>query len=124
MRLPSIKTLSPIFVDKAIEARKILQMSRVDFFNAPSSRHFDEVKQIIRTSYNTPRTYVLQMAALSLLGDFYGHESIESTKGEYAEYLNSGDTYNLTLIRWRGKYRVQTLGDFVETMERQRVYFK
>ena len=32
-------------------------------------------------------------------------------------------TLSRTIIYWRGRYRVQSLGDFVETMGRQGVRF-
>lgn len=124
MKLPSIKTLSAIFPENPKQARAILEMTREDFLTAESCVHFDSVKQMIRASYHPPKVYSMKMHALDIVGRFHGSESIESTKGEYAEYLNTGDTYAPTLIRWRGRYRVQSLGDFVETMERQHIYFK
>ena len=49
-----------------------------------------------------------------------GVEGVEEAKtGLYADYLNTGDTYAPTVIYWRGAYRVQSLGDFVEIQERQ-----
>lgn len=126
MRLPSIKTLSPIFPHDPKMARAILQMSREDFLKGPSCAAFDAVKAMIRTSYNPHfiKPYYLKMAALNALGGFYGVECIASTREEFADYLNTGDVYNPTIIFWRGRYRVQSLGDFIETMERQHIYFK
>lgn len=43
---------------------------------------------------------------------------------EWTEYLNTGDSYAPTVIRWRGKYRVQSVGDFRETLERAGVHFE
>lgn len=35
----------------------------------------------------------------------------------------AGETYAPTVIYWRGQYRVQSVGDFIETMQRQGVRF-
>lgn len=118
MRLPSIKTLSQIFGDEAKQARFILE---VDNTRLITGKAVDDLRW---NSYGRQRKRTIRLTALNELGDFHGIESAESTNGEYAEYLNAGDSYALTLIYWRGNYRVQSIGDFVETMERQRVYFK
>ena len=52
----------------------------------------------------------------------FGIEGIQAGD-EWATYLNTGDSYAPTIIFWRGNYRVQSLGDFIETMERQSVHF-
>ena len=116
MKTPSIKTLKLVFGDNAKQAKDIFKMSRSQLIEGPARNRFNEC-------YNPPETYDLRMYALNMLAECYGVESIESTQGEYASYLNTGDTYNNTIIYWRGNYRVQPIGDFVEVMERQRVYF-
>lgn len=116
MKTPSVKTLSRIF-DDAKRAKEIFTMSRRQLIDGPGADRFAEC-------YNPPKTYDLRLHALNTAGGFHGHESMETRSGEYAEYLNSGDTYAETVIYWRGNYRVQCLGDFVETMERQGVNFK
>ena len=63
------------------------------------------------------------MSTLGTFPDVHGVEYTQSTEGEYMSYLNVGETYTPTLIKWRGRFRVQSLGDFVETMERNSVYF-
>lgn len=95
MRIPSINTLSDVF-DNPKRARRALERMRID-------------------------------DAMQLLGHddgIFGVESIETTSGEYADYLNTGDIYNATLILWRGNLRVQTLGDFIEIMERRSIRFE
>lgn len=126
MNLPSVKTLSRIFPENAKLARQIFGMSRADFLNGESCAPFDAVKDMVRTSYNPQfiKPYVLKMTALNTLGGFHGVECVASTREEFADYLNAGDVYNETIIFWRGRYRVQSLGDFIETMERQHIYFK
>lgn len=116
MKTPSVKTLSRIF-DNPKRAKDIFLMSRAQLREGPAAARFAECR-------NPPKTYDLRLFALNACGDFHGCESLETDRGEYAEYLNSGDTYAETVIYWRGNYRVQSVGDFVETMERQGVHFK
>ena len=109
MRTPSVKTLRECFGDKAAEAKRILQMDRTALLELPAGyARWDEC-------YNPPSTADIRLHCLNALGDFHGVESIQTERTEeYADYLNAGDTYAVTLIRWRGNYRVGTLGDFVE----------
>lgn len=116
MRLPSIKTLTTVFKDKAKQARAILETENTTTIYSPS------VDYARKTAYNRHKKYFIKLLALSDLGGFYGVEYIQAGQ-EYAEYLNAGDTYTPTLIYWRGNYRVQSLGDFVESMEKQRIKF-
>ena len=116
MKTPSIKTLSQVFSDPK-QAKKILQMTRAELLETVGKARAEEC-------YNPPKTYDLRLSALNNLECLHGVEAVESNNGEYADYLNSGDIYNPTLIYWKGTYRVQSMGDFVETMERQGVIFK
>lgn len=117
MRIPSTKTLSAVFSD-AKSARKILEMTRSQLLQTAAGMARDKV------CYNPPKTCDLRLHVLDALeSGLHGVESIESTGGEFADYLNAGDTYALTIIYWRGAYRVQSIGDFVEIMQRQCVHF-
>ena len=116
-KLPSIKTLSAVFTD-AKQARKILEMSRYDLAELPAG------KARIDSCYNPPKTYDVRMHCLNALeSGLHGVEGIESSDGLYADYLNTGDVYAPTLIYWSGRYRVQSVGDFVEALERQGIRF-
>lgn len=116
-RYPSVKTLSRVFGDDAIKARKILSsMSKQELI--------DEAHKLGLTWYHTPKDWEIKMELLGRLGDCYGDEAAQSTGGEWVCYINTGSTYNPSLIRWRGEYRVQSLGCFIETMARQSVHFE
>ena len=114
---PSIKTLSAVFSDPK-KARAIFEMSRAQLLETEAGNtRYNEC-------YNPPKTYDLRLHVLDALDSgLYGVEAVESTGGEYADYLNTGDSYAPTIIYWRGRYRVQSLGDFIETMQRQGVQF-
>lgn len=121
MRKPSIKTLSQCF-DNPREARRVFDMSRVELLALPVCAARE------RECYYPPKTWDLRMHALNECGRFHGIESLASERqsngysaDEYADYLNAGDSYLPTVIYWRGRYRVQSIGDFIE---RSRVHWR
>lgn len=116
--MPSIKTLEQAFPDNAREARTVLKMNREQLESHPVGA------ARVKECYHAPMTWDLRMSILNAVGGFHGVESLEGTRGEWVEYLNAGDCYACTIIYWRGRYRVQSVGDFIETMERQGVKFK
>lgn len=117
MRLPSIKTLSQVFNDPK-QARAILEMSRAQLLALPAGA------ARARECLNPPKTYDVRMHCLNAIdAGLHGLESVRSRTDEYAGYLNTGDSYAPTLIYWRGVYRVQSVGNFVETMARAGVHF-
>lgn len=63
-----------------------------------------------------------KLMAIDHLAGNHGVEAIrtENTE-EWAEYSNSGDTYNGTVILFRGRFHFTDLGTFLET---SRVKFK
>lgn len=117
MSTPSIKTLRRIFGDNAPTAKRYLTCNIKDI-TTPA------VERLRGACFHPPMPYVVRLEALNELGEFYGVEAAEAVNGSYAEYLNTGETYVETLIYWDGRYRVQSLGDFIETMERNGVKFK
>ena len=117
MRTPSIKTLSRVFSDP-VQAKRIFLMSHAELSVQPAGL------ARIRECYRPPKWYDVRLHCLDAIEPgLFGRESRESTGGEYADYLNAGDTYADTVIYWHGAYRVQSVGDFVETMSRKSVHF-
>lgn len=53
------------------------------------------------------------MECLNALGGFHGVEGMDTKKGECL-YLNAGDTYTPTLVRFNGAYRIACWGDIAE----------
>jgi hypothetical protein len=110
-RTPSVKTLAPLF-DNPHEAKRILQMSRAELIAHPVGA------RRMRECFNPPQTYDLRMTILaSLPGSTFGYESAE-VNDEYLDYLNAGDFYASTLVRWRGHYRVTCPADIIERFDR------
>lgn len=115
MRKPSVKALSAVFNDPK-SARAILEMNHEELSRQPAAA------ARINECFHPPAWSDVRMHALASIDTgLHGVESIESESGEYADYLNTGDTYAPTVIYWRGNYRVQSVGDFIE---RSRVTFK
>lgn len=66
------------------------------------------------------------MKKINLPG-FYGVEHAFTESGGVGfSYLNTGDTYSPTIVRRNGSdtYRISTMGDEVEAMERKGVKFQ
>ena len=116
MRMPSIKTLSRVFEDPK-QARAILTMNKAELSTQPAA------VARIRECLHSPAWWDVRLTVLNSIDQgLHGVESIETAAGgEWASYLNTGETYADTLIYWRGAYRVQSLGNFIE---RSRVAFK
>jgi len=112
MRTPSVKALSNVF-DNAKEAKRVLQMARFELLETDAGQKYHD------RCYNSPNTESIRQHVLNALDDgLYGVEAIE-IGSEWADYLNTGESYAPTLIYWRNRYRVQSVGDFIEVLERQ-----
>lgn len=111
MRTPSIETLTGVF-NEPKEAKRIFRMSHAELCeHAAGAKRANEC-------YHPPKTYDIRLRVLnSIEPSMYGVETI-NIGNEYADYLNVGETYQRTVIYWRGNYRVQSVGDFIETIER------
>ena len=118
MKTPSIKTLTRVF-DNPHEARRVLKMKHVELSDHPVG-----AARILECMHS-PKWYDVRLTVINSIDHgLHGVESCETVNGEYCDYLNTGDIYADTLIFWRGNYRVQSLGDFIETMDRNGVKFK
>jgi len=102
-----VKTLREVFGENAKLARRILEMSRRELEELPAGA------ARVRECYNPPATSDLRLTCLDALAGTHGVESFETRKG-WCEYLNNGDTYAATLVRYRGRYRVTSWGDIAE----------
>ena len=73
-----------------------------------------ECQKRLSECYHPPKTWDLRMTALDAICDgSYGLESFETNKG-FCDYLNTGDSYSPTLLRFNGQYRVACWGDIAE----------
>lgn len=109
-RKPSIATLRRVDESRAEEMRRVFCMTRAELAKTPAGA------RRIAECYNPPKTWDIRLTALNDAAGLHGVESVEHVSGDFASYLNTGETYAETVIYWRGRYRVQSLGDFVETV--------
>jgi len=110
IRTPSIKKLLILGVDKdRARALKALLIARRGELEAqPAGRaHVNEC-------WYAPKTSDLRMHCLDAELGTHGVESFLTYTGELVEYLNAGDTYAPTIVRFRGTYRVTSWGDIAE----------
>ena len=113
--LPSVATLARVF-DEPQKARNVLKMSRTDLEATAAGA------AMVASCYNSPKTADLRLHVLNSLDTgLHGVEWLRpATDGTpEAAYLNAGDTYTPTLIYVGGRYRVQSVGDYIETQERR-----
>jgi hypothetical protein len=106
--LPSVRTLRVVFGDNAKQARAILEMSRRELEALPAGA------ARVAECYNPPATSDIRLTCLDALAGTHGVEAFATKRDGYCEYLNAGDTYAPTLVRFRGRYRVATWGDIAE----------
>jgi hypothetical protein len=104
---PSIKKLAEVFGENAKQAKAVLVMTRSELLEIPAAAARDA------ECYHRPATSDLRLTVLNDLAGTYGVEAFETDKG-WCEYLNAGDTYAATLVRFNGKYRVACWGDIAE----------
>jgi hypothetical protein len=106
--LPSIKTLRAVFGDNAKESRRVLEMSRAELVATPAGA------ARVSECYNPPATSDIRMSVLNELAGTHGVEAFETKRNGWCDYLNTGDSYAPTLVRYRGRYRVASWGDIAE----------
>ena len=128
MNYPSIKSLQQINGidrDKAKAIRAVLRLGRSE------ALRYESASRLENHSYNPQATHTLKLEACNEIIGGYGVEGTEYPAGywancqappKYVEYINMGDTYEITLCRVviRGKvsYRVSDWGTIVERFER------
>jgi hypothetical protein len=114
-RLPSVKTLESAFPGCGKELRQALEMTKAQLIEHPAGQlRWQEC-------YNSPACYDLRLHVLDSIANTHGVEYIASPKDTFTanfgiDYLNTGDTYALTIVRSAetGNYRVASWGDIAE----------
>ena len=116
MNLPSVKTLDHAFPGKGKSLWRLLE-------SAAAVQEHPAAVELARQCYNPPGLAYMRLTALNDTAETYGIEAVwrddgsrDCSNGRPAfEYLNAGDTYTLTLIRWAsGRYQVASWGDIAE----------
>lgn len=97
------------------------EINRQDIYTA-----YPETEQCAeRDCYHSPSMHAIRMHAIDRIMGGHGVESIEKPDAhgdgrysDFIDYVNTGDTYNVTILRDGGKYWIGTYGDTVEKLER------
>lgn len=110
-KIPSLKTLEAAFPTKGEVLRRLLTSEK-------AVREHPAAVRRERECFNAPKLYDLRLHALNAELETYGVEYVQGNGTQRSpsfEYLNAGDTYNTTIIRFTdGRYRVGSWGDIVE----------
>ena len=122
MSAPSLKTLKKFFpADQAQRLRELMTGTR-------DPKQYQRVQNWLDQCYNEPSRAELIMAALDEELDGFGTEAI---RGRYvdryhgeiqAEYVNMGDTYDLTILldHETENFILTSMGDWIEKNEKRR----
>lgn len=113
--LPSIKRLNLAFPGKGKELRQALEADRKTLLQHPAGA------ARLAECYHPPKTYDIRLHVLDAIAETCGVEYISHDQDTVVEswgidYLDVGDPYSLTVIRFCGSglYRVACWGDIVE----------
>ena len=108
---PSVKVLEAAFPGKGKTLRNLLT-NNTAVREHPAAIAFD------RQCYSSPNLYLLRLYALNAEIEGFGIEYVEGNSTHNSpsfDYINTGDTYNTTIIRFTdGRYRVGDWGTIVE----------
>lgn len=127
MNLPSVKTLLKIEgmdKDRAKLLRRVLEANHSDKL----SDMIDELRPTFATTnkwwtscYGRPGIAQIKLTMANDLIEGHGVEcsgEVDMRNGPPLEYVNLGDSYDTTLCRFQGRWRVASWGDIVERHER------
>ena len=108
---PSIKTLEAAFPGKGKTLRRLLTSNEAVFKHEAAIRLYEQ-------SHYPPKTKDMRMAALDAELEYFGVEYVPHGRNARSRgflYSNSGDTYNVTIVRFDdGVYAVTDIGAIIE----------
>ena len=125
-RIPSVKTLRQITErcenDNACLLRRVLRHGSRDELGDFVEDHEVELpktRKWLRSCYGRPSLVQMKLEAADELLEGFGVEcagEVDMRDGPPLEYVNMGDSYDLTLCRFDGSWRVCSMGDIVERL--------
>lgn len=85
--------------------------------NALSPDALPKTAAYLRQCFHKPSRLTQKMCAINEIMNYYGHEV--TTVGRHGIwYINAGEHYATTVLNVDGEWRVGTLGDEIENLER------
>lgn len=119
---PTIRALSRICDKPALLKRVLSATSESALLALCDKAGIRATSDYLRRCYAHPRLHELKMEVANELCQTHGVEAIFRHSGDFwpaFEYLNAGDTYSTTLIRWcDGRSRRYVVGDWGSIVER------
>ena len=124
---PSVKTIMRIGDmdrDRAVLLRRVLKCrGRIALAEIVDGKPeaFAETDKWLKSCWNVPSRLDIKMNMASDIIGGFGVECVgrvDMRDGPPLLYVNLGDTYDVTLCRFRGRYMVCSWGDIVERHER------
>lgn len=110
-RTPSISALDTAFPGKGVALKRLLTSSA-------AVREHPAAVALVAQCYHAPTLSHMRLTALNAEAETYGIEAAYKRASDTSpafEYLNTGDTYAPTIVRFAsGAYAVKSWGDIVE----------
>ena len=105
------KRLKEDYTKEQVQLIKGLVKGLVDPYNIDV---FPKTTRWIKSCYNSPSQIEQVMSAIDEVLENHGVEGFRVKSREWATYSNTGDTYALTVVYFRGKFRACSWGDIAE----------
>jgi len=105
---PSEKKLEEVFPGYGKKLKEVFKMTREELIKLPAG------KRRVDECFHPPKTCDIRMNCLDEVLNTCGVESLRLKNGQFADYLNTGDTYASTIIFVKGRYCIGCWGDLVE----------
>jgi len=119
--MPSLRILKDRFGDKGKELHNLIS-------GKTDPKTYKSVQKWVDRCFNEPTDIELRMEAINEILEGFGVEGIEGKwvdsyhRENQAVYINTGDTYSLTILydNELRRFVVTTFGDWVESHEKSR----
>ena len=79
---------------------------------------FPKTSRWVKSCYNEPTFHEKAFSAIDEVLENHGVEAVRLQNGDWLEYSNTGDTYALTVVFFRGTFRATDYGAIVEKYDR------
>lgn len=98
--------------DKAEKIRAVLN-------NPESAFDYKTAQAFYDACYRKPKTSEVMMYAFNEILEGHGVEGVTDPEdmSEGMDYVNMGDTYATTIVKWNGSFRVESYGDRIEKLD-------
>ena len=103
----AIKTIDPLELATSTERYNMLIVDEL-------LKEYPNTNNWVRSCYNLPRNADIILELVNEILHCFGVEGSPDTDGNFLSYVNTGETYDLTLCHYKGKFIISSWGDIVE----------